>query len=294
VSFPSDDSAPVVWLNGRFLPLPQAVISPLDRGFLYGDGVFETMRAEDGVVLFLKDHLERLQHSLAALRILADLSHCEALSFDWHTIIVELLERNGLSSGIASVKISVSRGVCSGPGLPAPELPTVCLSAQAYHPPPDAVYLKGWRLQVFKEGFSPPLARHKTLNYLYFCAARQSAFDAGADEALILDPYGQITETSVGSILAVTDGWWWTPESSYQLSGITLQRLSMLLHSAGKSVEVRRASLESLFSAQTIWVLNSLMLIMPVSELEGRVVPDCRLEDASRFRRELTELGIKN
>jgi len=273
--------ARVVWLNGRFLPLHQAAVSPMDRGFLYGDGVFETMRAQEGIVLYLEDHLERLHRSLEELRIPVD------LSLDWKRILIELLERNALLNTIAVVKIVVSRGTCPGPGLPSPELPTICVSAQEYHLPDEAIYRNGWRLKVFTEGFSPPLARHKTLNYLYFCMARQSALDAGADEALVLDPSGSITETSAGSLLARTQGKWWTPASPYQLSGTTLRQLSTLLHNEGNPVEVRQASLEDLFSAQTIWILNSLMLIMPVFMAEGRPVPDCGAEEASRLRREL-------
>lgn len=277
----SNDAAQVVWLNGRFLPLHQAAISPLDRGFLYGDGAFETMRAQEGVILFLEDHLERLGRALAASKIKLD------QDLDWNDILSELLERNDLSNTIAVVKIIVSRGTCPGLGLPAPTLPTVCVSAQEYHPPDEAIYLKGWRLHIFREGFSPPLAMHKTLNYLYFCMARQSALDAGAEEALILDPAGRITETSAGSILVRTRGQWWTPASPYQLSGITLRQLSMLMHEEGTLIEPRKASLEDIYSAQTIWILNSLMLIMPVCMAEGRHVSDSNAEEASRLRRKL-------
>lgn len=253
----------------------------MDRGFLYGDGVFETMRAQDGSILYLEDHLERLRHSLAELRIPAD------PTFDWKSTLGELLERNALLNTIAVVKIVVSRGVSAGFGLPSPQLPTVCLSAQKYHPLDEALYLKGWRLHVFREGFSPPLARHKTLNYLYFCMARQSAFDAGADEALVLDPFGQITETSAGSLLVRSQGQWWTPASPYRLCGITLHRISSLMQRMGSPVEVRQARLEDIFSAQTVWILNSLMLIMPVSVIDGRLVPECNAEEAARLRREL-------
>jgi branched-chain amino acid aminotransferase/para-aminobenzoate synthetase component 1 len=168
------------------------------------------------------------------------------------------------------------------------------VSAQRYHPPDEELYRRGWHLKVFSEGFSPPLAGHKTLNYLYFCMARQSALDAGADEAIIMDPSGSVSETSAGSLLAKTHGRWWTPESSYRLPGITLRRMTTLMQEAENPIEVRRTTVEDLISAQSVWVLNSLMLIMPVSMVEGRTVLDCSADEASRFRSELVRRGNRD
>jgi branched-chain amino acid aminotransferase len=274
----SQDSSQVVWLNGGFLPIHLAAISPVDRGFLYGDGVFETIRAETGCVLYLAEHLQRLQRSLTELRIEVDFSP------DWGGVLRELLERNGLGDAIATVKIIITRGACSGLGLPFASLPTICATAHKYVPPARVVYQRGWRLHVFNEGFSPPLAAHKTLNYLYFLCARQAALDVGADEALIMDPDGKITETSAGSILARTDGGWWTPASPFRLPGITLRAVTELLRDAGNEVRIRSITLNDLFSAQTVWVLNSLMGIMPVSQVGDRPVIAPAREEASRLR----------
>ena len=281
----SNHSRQIVWLNGRFLPADQALISAFDRGFLYGDGVFETIRAEAGRLLYLEDHLERMNNSLERLGISL------GGDIDWEGTLADLIERNGLSGEVAVVKIVVSRGVSAGPGLPAPGFPTVLLSAAKYLPPDEAIYRRGWRLHLFREGFSPPLAGHKTLNYLYYCTARQSALDQGADEALLLDPSGRITETSAGSLLLRTNGRWWTPESPWKLPGTTLRRLSELLKESGSPVEVRQAGPEELFAAETVWMLNSLMLIMPVSAIDGRPVPDCMADEAGGLRGRLTEPG---
>jgi len=279
-------SIPTVWLNGRFLQANEASISPLDRGFLYGDGVFETMRAEKGALLYLRDHLERLRNSLDALRIAAD------LSFGPGNILRELLRRNGLEEEIASVKIIISRGICPTLGLPATPAATILLTAQKYVPPTSDTYHRGWRLHVFRKGFSPPLAAHKTLNYLYFLTARQAALDAGADEAVLLDPSGKVTETSAGSLLARTNGVWWTPRSSYQLPGITVRQISKLLSKKGNRVEEREATIEELLSAQTVWALNSLMAIMPASHIAGHQVPEMSADEASALRRIFIQKGV--
>ncbi len=268
----------ILWLNGRFTPAAEAAISPFDRGFLHGDGVFETMRAENGVVLYLEEHLERLHASLSALRI--DAGEFESL----RETTRELLTRNGLSERSAVVKIVVSRGVISGMGTPRSSMPTVCITAQEYAPPSPAVYRRGWKLYLFREGYAPPLARHKSLNYLYFSLARQAALDAGFDEALIADPYGNITETAAGSLLLRTGGKWWTPGSPYQLPGVTLSRMTRLLGEAGATVEQRRASPADIRCSETVWVLNSLMGVMPVSHVMDSAVPDMASEEASRLR----------
>ncbi len=102
----------MVYLNGRLLPLEKARISPLDRGFLYGDGIFTTMRAEQGHVLYLRDHLERLKESLAELRLPLP------LTVDWEAILADLLRENRLEDQVASAKIVVTRGPSAVLGLP--------------------------------------------------------------------------------------------------------------------------------------------------------------------------------
>jgi len=276
---------PILWLNGRFLPAREASISPFDRGFLYGDGVFETMRADEGRVFYVEDHLQRLYRSLKALRIKLE------NPLDWESLFRELITRNNLSEKPASVKVIVTRGVCPGLGLPGSSSPTVCITVQEYHSPGDEAYQKGWRLEVFRNGFSPPLADHKSLNYLYFLTARQAAFDAGADEALILDPYGNITETSAGSILARSAGKWWTPASDYQLPGTTVKQVSAILAARGQEVQKRPSSLEEILAADTVWILNSLMGIMPVREIAGHPVRNPATAEASALRKELFARG---
>ena len=275
----------VVWLNGEFLPLQKAAVSPLDRGFLYGDGLFETLRAEAGRPLFLADHLQRLTDSLAALRI--DLP----FDPDWKAITVGLLQHNGLAERTASLKIIVSRGIGRELGLPAPQQATVCAIAQPYSPPAAESYHQGWRLHLFREGFAPPLAQHKSLNYLYFLTARQAATDLGADEAVILDPGGKVSETSAGSLLACSRGRWWTPASSNRLPGITLHRVAKLLGDAGTPVTDREAKPEDLLGAETIWVLNSLIGIMPVRRVMDRAVADPAAPLAAQLRAALFDCG---
>ena len=279
------ESDQVVWLNGSFTPSHKAVISPLDRGLMYGDGLFETMRSENGRVFYFLDHMDRLAHSLKALRIPAD------LSFPWRDILSELLRQNDLLEGVASVKMIVTRGICAGLGMPSPGHPTICLSAQKYSPPPKERYESGWRLKIYRDGFAPPLAAHKTLNYLFFLMARQSAIDAGADEALVMDIEGNISEASAGSLIARKAGRWWTPASSFQLPGITLHNAMELLTKSGQRLEKNPTTPDELLSADTVWVLNSLIGIMPVSHIDGVQLPDPATHEASQLKHEIFRRG---
>lgn len=279
------DDGPEAWLNEAFMPLGKAQIALMDRGFLYGDGVFETLRAEKGRVLYLNDHLGRLVRSLDALRI-----PCPQLpeGLTWAGLLNELLMRNKLTREIASVKIIVTRGIAGTLGLPAPAGPsTLCVTAQPYAQPAAEMYGKGWRLHIWREGFAPPTAPFKTLNYLPFLMARQAALDAGAHEAVLLDPQGCVTETAAGSLLLHTDGRWWTPRSPWQLPGITLKQTGRLLDTGAEKTMRRSCSPEDLLQAETIWVLNSLMGIMPVAEVDGHCVQKLQIKEAKRLREAL-------
>jgi branched-chain amino acid aminotransferase len=272
-----------VFLNGRILRLDEAWISPLDRGFLYGDGVFTTLRVESGRPLYLNEHLARLTHSLSELRI----SLTDFQEIDWQHVLGELLRRNHMQVGPSAVKIIVTRGIATPLGLPDTQCPTLFIQTRSYQPPSPEEYAQGWRLQVYRQGHAPPLAHHKSLNYLYHLAARQAAVDAGADEAVILDAHGQITETGAGSLLVRTRGRWWTPSSPYQLPGVTLSQLRRLLEERGQPVHSRDAAPEDLASADTIWVLNSLLGIMPGRSVAGVELPDLAAEEANNLREEL-------
>jgi len=275
------ESGSVAWADGAFSSLDACRISPLDRGFQYGDGLFETLRAENGRILFLSEHVERLMHSMAALRLGA--GSCP----DWKSVLPELLERNGLGEGTAAVKIMVTRGTCEGMGVPATDSPSIFMICRLYHPPTERSYSEGWRLAVFRNSCAPPLAMHKSLNYLFYLTARQAALDTGADEAVILDASGAVTETAAGSLLCCTNGRWWSPFSRYQLPGVTLHAVRKVMGQMGCEIQARETSPADLSKAETIYVLNSLMLVMPVRSLEGAPLRQPAPDHARLLRQKL-------
>lgn len=268
----------VVWLNDDLLPLAQARVSVDDRGFLYGDGFFETLRAEDGRVFFLDEHLQRLRASAQAFRVSfpADLP--------WEKRLQELLAANGLLKGSAAVKILLTRGEAPGLGLPAALSPTLIIYARPYLPPSPEEYATGWPVVVFPERRTTFIGRHKSLNYLFYLAARQYALDQGAREALILEADGLVSEGAATSLVLVRKDRLISPAATSALPGVTVAVLARSLECRGQNLEQTPLSLSQLEQADGLWLANSLMGLMPVSLLEGRSIP--LAPDTSRFLQE--------
>ena len=257
----------LVWLNDNLIPLAQARVSVNDRGFLYGDGLFETLRADGGRVHFLTEHLERLAASARAFRLPLP------ANIPWQERLAHLLTVNGLSRGPARVKILLTRGVAEGLGLPEECRPTLVIYAQPYIPPSHEAYAAGWPVAVFPEGRSTFVGRHKSLNYLFYLAARQFALDRGAKEALILEADGLVSEGAATSLIYLHQGQYYLPASASALPGVTVTVLGRGLAARGLSLKVRCTTVARLLEADGLWLANSLMGLMPVAAVDGAPVP---------------------
>ena len=256
-----------VWLNDELLPLDRAVVSVNDRGFLYGDGFFETLRAENGRPQFLQEHLARLRASALAFRIPFP------EDFPWTERLGGLLAANGLERGPARLKILLSRGAAPALGLPGETRPTLVIWAQSYTPPTPEEYARGWVLATFPERRTTFIGRHKSLNYLFYLAARQYALDRGANEALILEADGLVSEGAATSLVYTRDGGFYTPEAPSALPGVTLEVLGRGLERRGLALTYLPTTLNQIAQAEGLWLTNSLVGIMPVSSLDGRALP---------------------
>jgi len=263
-----------VWLNDNLIPLDQARVSVNDRGFLYGDGLFETLRAEDGRVLFLPEHLERLAASARAFRLPFP------AAVPWEERLAQLLTANGLNRGPARVKILLSRGEAAGLGLPPASRPTLVIWAQAYTPPSPEEYAAGWPVVVFPEGRSTFVGRHKSLNYLFYLAARQFALDRGAKEAFILEADGLVSEGAATSLVYLRQGRYYTPASASALPGVTLTVLGRGLAARGLTLDTCPTTVAQLQASDGLWLANSLMGLMPVAAVNGTPAP---LSQATAF-----------
>ncbi len=267
ISGPHPPSLEYVWLNDELLPLAEARVSVQDRGFLYGDGFFETLRAEAGRPLFLTEHMERLKASAQEFRI----AFPEGVP--WEERLARVLAANGLKDGLAAVKILISRGTHPELGLPAQPSPTLVIYARPYTPPSPAEYASGWPVAVFPQRRSIFVGRHKSLNYLFYLTARQYALDRGAREAIVLESDGLVSEGAATSLVYLEGERLFTPAAASALPSVTLAVLSQALARRGQGLKYLPTAISRLRAANGLWLANSLLGLMPVSSLDGAPVP---------------------
>ncbi len=256
----------MVHLNGRLLPAPEARIAAADRGFLLGDGLFETLRVRQGRAVAADRHLARLAEGLAFLGF-------PPPPPDLAAAIDAVIAANRVVEG--SVRLTVSRG--TGPrGVLPPEAPapTVLISAVAALPPATPLSLIVARC-TRRNSFSP-LSRLKTLNYLDSILARREAAAAGADDAILLNTAGGVAETTATNLILFLDGGWLTPPvGDGALPGIARARLL----EAGLIAE-RSLSVADLARAQAALAVNALSC-RAVASIDGRALA---MPDTAAFR----------
>jgi len=267
-----------VWLNDDLVPVDQARVSVNDRGFQYGDGFFETVRAEAGSIYFLTEHLARLEASAAAFRLPFP------RDLPWGARLSRLLAANGLDRGPARVKILLTRGAAAGLGLPAAGQPTLVMWARPYEPPAPQEYAAGWPAVIFPERRATFLGRHKSLNYLFYLAARQYALDLGAREAIILEADGLVSEGAATSLVYFSQGGYCTPAAASALPGVTVAALGRALARKGSLLTEVPTTPAQLLQADGVWLANSLMGLMPVAAIDGQKIP---IPEQSNFLQEI-------
>ncbi len=257
----------VVYLNGSLLPRSQARISPFDLGFLYGYGLFETMRAYSGRIFRLHRHMERLRESAALIGLPLD-------TLDMEGACYETLKANMLDDARIRLTLSMGEGEAT-PDLPASPKPTVLVIATGYTPPPAWVYQQGFKAIVSstRQNSRSPLSRLKTANYLNNLLARKEAKEKGADEALLLNERGLLCEASTSNIFLVYRESLITPGvESGCLPGITRRVVMEIAREMGIGVAERDVQLEELEAADEAFLTNSLIELMPLTGVNDRTV----------------------
>ena len=270
VSLPFGDDL-VVYVRGEYVALRDASISILDRGFLYGDGIYETMLATGGNVFRLDDHLDRLFASAHTLRLALPLSQ-DGLA----EVVSEVLTRNQLED--AYVRVVVSRGV----GFPILDArtptgdSTVIVMAHTREQPAEVAgsyHQEGLDLKVVSIRKTPPeclLPQVKSLNYLNQLLARMEATDAGADEAVMLDTHGMVAEGSGDNIFAVKGTQLVTPEPLTILPGITRRTVIDVAPAVGLTVSERQVTPYDLYNADEVFLTSTYGGVLPVKSIDGR------------------------
>ena len=259
----------LVYIDGRILPPSDASVPLDDRGFLYGDGLFETVRVYHSVPFRIGRHLERMAASARELGIplpRGDLAQAAA------SAARELIDDAGLSSGV--LRIELTRGRGAGPNPPPLESPSslVVLASEGRLYPPE-LYRRGLRAVTapFPRNERSPIVRHKTLNYLECILARRGALAAGCDEAVFLNTAGRLAEAAASNLFIVRRGRLVTPPPSEGLlPGVARAEVLDIARAEGIGVEERPVEAAELASAEEAFLTNSVLEVCPLVELDGR------------------------
>jgi D-alanine transaminase len=251
-----------VYLNGRFLPLADAKISVLDRGFIYGDGVYEVIPVYHRQPYRLRQHLARLQRSMDGIGLANP--HTDA---EWESIIRELVARTPFDD--QGVYFQVTRGVAKRDhSFPPGVAPTVFMMSNPL-PLPTAEQVERGVAVVTATDERWLHCDLKTISLLGNVLARQRATDAGAAET-VLFRNGFLTEASASNVFIVVDGIILVPPKDNQiLPGITYDAALELARDGGLAVEVRPISREEALAADEMWLSSSTKEVLAVTTVDG-------------------------
>jgi branched-chain amino acid aminotransferase len=261
--------AEIIYLDGRLIPRSKAKLSPFDHGFLYGYGLFETMRAYQGHIFRLDRHLARLRHSAETIGLANRLA-----AFDLEAACTQTLEANKLKD--ARLRLTVSAG--EGDMTPDPSTcsnPTILITTRNLVPLPPEKYESGFKAALSSphRNSQSPLSRLKSTCYIENILARMAVKTAGYDEAILLNEQGYLAEGSITNIFLVSKGDLVTPSvESGVLSGITREAVLEIARASNLKTLERQVELKELIEAEEAFITNSVLELMPLTWFEGKPI----------------------
>ena len=259
-----------VHLNGRLVEESRARLSVFDRGFLYGDGIFESMRAVGGVVFRERRHLERLGRSADGIGLVLPMP-----ASGFSAAVRELLDRNRLTD--ARIRITVTRGE-GRPGdyVESQGPPSVVIAVARFDGLDPTLHRNGVRVVIAHRQQIPPEALDpaiKSISRLGSVLARREARGGGAFEAILLDGEGNLTEGTVSNLFLVLGGRLRTsPAPAGGLPGITRAAVAELARAASVGFSEERLPARLLETADEVFLTNTTWEVLPVVEVDGRPV----------------------
>jgi len=259
----------IVYLNGKFLPIEQASVSVMDRGFIFGDGVYEVIPVYGGRLFRLEQHLERLARSLAEIRLANPLP-----AEQWRRCLQELVAQNG--GGDQSVYVQITRGAAPRDhAFPKDVQPTVYAASSPLKPLPADLAEQGVAA-ITVEDIRWQRCDIKAITLLANILLRQRAIDQGAAEAILVRD-GAVNEGAASNLFIVKGGVLVTPpKGPYLLPGITRDLILELAAAHGIAHREAAISLADLNAAEEVWLTSSTREILPVTRLDQRAVGNGR------------------
>lgn len=284
----------IAYVNGEYIPQSEAKLSIFDHGILYGDGVFDTCCTWNGHIFKLDQHVDRLYRSIHAFQIDMPLSKEELKK-----IIIKVVETNGAKNQY--IKCLVTRGVGPRPLLS----PVGCKTSVVVFSRP---YL--WLIEPGKEerGIKARITsvrrtpaqcldpKAKNLNYANFVLGKMEALNAGADEGIMLDLDGFVSEACGYNIFSVSKGKLYTPPEENILIGVTRETMFEIAEQEGIAVIEARMIPYDLYTADEVFLTSTAGGIVPIVEVDGRIIgsgkPGLITQRLNKLYLEMLEKGI--
>ena len=250
-------------LNKTIISEDEACINVKDRGFLLGDGLFETCKIQNYHIEFFDKHYERLATSANALMISFEYD-CQDLKNN----CMELIKKNKLETGNAVMRISLTRGIgLRGINLPEKSKPTLLITVVPYQPPSQEHTIRAMITGITRNPASA-ITKFKTLNCLEPVLARQEAQANGFDEGIMLNTNGYIAECSVANIFMIKNNKIITPSiESGILPGIVRNHIISMCLENNFSISEKLVSIDEILSAEEVFQTNSLIGIQSISQI---------------------------
>lgn len=255
---------PICYLDGEFLPLQDARISPLDRGFLFADSVYEVLPVFEKRMFRFREHFDRLARSLAEIEIPSPLTHVQ-----WHDVLNELVRRNGGSDMYLYAQVTRGMEFGRNHAFPNDVRPTVFAFASPLPTLTEkdrAAGLSAITVEDFRWGRCDIKSTMLLANVLM----KQRAAEAGAQEALIVRD-GEVLEGASTSVFVVKNGRVMTPPNSRRILPGTTRDVALELV-PGTNLEIRRIALEDLRRADEVWISAATRDVLPITKIDGAPV----------------------
>ena len=259
-----------IYIDGKYCDEKDAKISVFDHGLLYGDGVFEGIRAYNGRVFKLREHIDRLFYSAQAILLALPLSHREIMD-----AVLETCRRNKIRDGY--IRLVVTRGVGELGLSPFKcQRPSVIVIAHKIQLYPPELYERGLAIitvptvRSLHSALNPAI---KSLNYLNNVLAKIEAINGGCEEAIMLNAQGYVAECTGDNIFIIKGGAMFTPPlSAGALYGITRSVVMEIARESGMSVSEPDLTRYDLFNAEECYLTGTGAEIIPVVKIDGRVI----------------------
>ena len=261
----------IIYLNGEFVKESEAGISPMNRGLMYGDGLFETFRGYQGKVFALENHYRRLKDSAHFLSIALPFTEQELSA-----ILTRLLDINDLLLSDSRIRLTLIRG-----GSPSGLLPSgngesmVIISAEGVPASMEKIQQNGIKLSILKNykiDHLSPLASRKTINYISGILGMMEIRENGGDEGIYLNHDGHLVEGITSNIFIVKGDRLYTPSlSSGLLPGITRDTVLEVAVQLGIACEEKNLSPDDLFQAEEVFITSSVREVVPATGVDERI-----------------------